>query len=325
MVASGLVAAFMVTPRPDEEALARPDEADVVVAAGPPLSWDPAAIADSTSAQMLSQVFEGLTVLDADVAGPPGAGRDRGRSPTTAAGIEFVLRDGPDLQRRHARSTPRTCAAPGCASSTLSDPARSRACSTTSSVPPPTRAARPRRGRRHPGRRPRLRVEFVASGGLLPGRGGRAHAGRRARGHRRPWPRGPRWTAPSPPAAPTCRPGDVGGGPAARPTRPTGPVRRRSSASASLTDIGGRSEVDVFEDEAVDWTRISPDDAAWIRYDRELGPQLRAGDDMVVEFLGFDTTEPALRRPRRPTGRGHGRGLAAPGRRCDGADARPRR
>ena len=59
-----------------------------------------------------------------------------------------------------------------------------------------------------------------------------------------------------------------------------------------LTDLGDRSEVDVFEDEAADWTRISTDDAAWIRYDAELGPQLRFGEEMVVEFLGFDTTSP---------------------------------
>jgi peptide/nickel transport system substrate-binding protein/oligopeptide transport system substrate-binding protein len=64
-----------------------------------------------------------------------------------------------------------------------------------------------------------------------------------------------------------------------------------------LTDIGGRSEVDVFEDEAVDWTAILPDDASWIRYDQRLGPQLREGDDLVVELLGFDTTQPPFDDP----------------------------
>ena len=59
-----------------------------------------------------------------------------------------------------------------------------------------------------------------------------------------------------------------------------------------LTDIGGRSEVDVFEDEAVDWTPIFPADASWIRYDQRLGPQLREGDDLVLELLGFDTSRP---------------------------------
>jgi ABC-type oligopeptide transport system substrate-binding subunit len=67
------------------------------------------------------------------------------------------------------------------------------------------------------------------------------------------------------------------------------PPTRRVSV---LTDLGGRSEVDVFEDRAVDWTRISPFDAAWIRYDPQLGPQLRRSDEMVVEYLGFDASRP---------------------------------
>jgi oligopeptide transport system substrate-binding protein len=57
-----------------------------------------------------------------------------------------------------------------------------------------------------------------------------------------------------------------------------------------VTDDGGRSNVDIFEDGAVDWTRISPFDASWIRYDRYLGPQLRHTEEMAVDFLGFDTT-----------------------------------
>ena len=36
----------------------------------------------------------------------------------------------------------------------------------------------------------------------------------------------------------------------------------------------------------------SPDDASWIRYDQRLGPQLREGDDLVLELLGFDTSRP---------------------------------
>jgi len=65
MIAAGLFAAIMVTPEPDEDALVRPESADLVVAGGAPLSWDPAIISDAVSAQLLSQVFEGLTVLDA--------------------------------------------------------------------------------------------------------------------------------------------------------------------------------------------------------------------------------------------------------------------
>jgi oligopeptide transport system substrate-binding protein len=68
-----------------------------------------------------------------------------------------------------------------------------------------------------------------------------------------------------------------------------------------ITDDGGRSNVDVFEDGAVDWTRIGENDASWIRYDRNLGPQLRHAEEMAVRYLGFDTTtspfdDPAVRR-----------------------------
>ncbi len=64
-----------------------------------------------------------------------------------------------------------------------------------------------------------------------------------------------------------------------------------------VTDDGGRSNVDVFEDGAVDWTDIAPADATWIRYDRQLGPQLRHTAEMAVDYLGFDTTEPPFDDP----------------------------
>ena len=59
----------------------------------------------------------------------------------------------------------------------------------------------------------------------------------------------------------------------------------------------GRSSVDIFEDEAVDWTRLARNDASWIRYDRYLGPQLRHTDEMAVQLLGFDALEPPFDDP----------------------------
>ena len=93
MVGAGIFAAVMVTPGPDEEALPRPADADVVVAGAAPLSWDPAAISDSSSAQLLSQVFEGLTVLDATSTLRPALAEsweveDEGRR------VVFTLREG---------------------------------------------------------------------------------------------------------------------------------------------------------------------------------------------------------------------------------------
>jgi oligopeptide transport system substrate-binding protein len=64
------------------------------------------------------------------------------------------------------------------------------------------------------------------------------------------------------------------------------------SSVTIVTDDGGRSAVDVFDDGAVDWTRVAGADASWIRYDRYLGPQLRHTDEMAVDLLGFDATEP---------------------------------
>jgi oligopeptide transport system substrate-binding protein len=59
-----------------------------------------------------------------------------------------------------------------------------------------------------------------------------------------------------------------------------------------LDDLGGRSPVEAFQDEVVDWTRIGPSDAPWLRYEWSLGPQLRRADDLAVDFLGFDTARP---------------------------------
>jgi ABC-type transport system substrate-binding protein len=48
-----------------------PPGAALTIAGSAPSSWDPARIADAGSASMLSQVFEGLTALDADNAVQP--------------------------------------------------------------------------------------------------------------------------------------------------------------------------------------------------------------------------------------------------------------
>ena len=78
-----------------------------------------------------------------------------------------------------------------------------------------------------------------------------------------------------------------------------------------LTDIGGRSPVDVYEDRSVDWIPISDADAAWIRFDSELGPDLRRSDEMTVDFLGFDTTRPPFDDARVRRAVGHGCRLAS--------------
>ncbi len=290
MVGAGIFAAVMVTPGPDEEALPRPADADVVVAGAAPLSWDPAAISDSRSAQLLSQVFEGLTVLDATSTLRPALAEsweveDEGRR------VVFTLREGltfsdgsaldaADVRRSWlrvldpARPSPLASllddvegAAAYARGEGLADAVGLHADGLTLSVDLarpasyfPAVAAVPSLAVvpetiDELARGPRRDMVFPASGAYVPAGGELGELRLRANDAY--------WAGP--------------------------PSMERISV---VTDLGGRSEVDVFEDGAVDWTRISPFDAAWIRYDQVLGPQLRHADEMVVEYLGFDTSRP---------------------------------
>ncbi len=295
MVGAGIFAAVMVTPRPDEEALPRPADVDVVVAGAAPLSWDPAAISDSESAQLLSQVFEGLTVLDATSTLRPALAaswevEDEGRR------VVFTLREGltfsdgspldaADVRRSWLRVL--DPARPSPLASLLDDvkgasayargegPADAvglhadgrtlsvdlaRAASYFPAVAAVPSLAVVPESIDELARGPRRDMSFAASGAYVPVGGEPGELWLRANDAY--------WAGP--------------------------PSMERISV---VTDLGGRSEVDVFEDGAVDWIRISPLDAAWIRYDQVLGPQLRHADEMVVEYLGFDTSRPPFDDP----------------------------
>lgn len=294
-VAVGLFAAWTVTPGPDEEALARPAGADVVVSGGAPLSWDPAAIADGTSAQVLAQLYEGLTALDAESRLQPALARDW-RVEADGMRMVFELRegltfsDGSELDAEDVRRSWLRVIDPGSPSplaSLLDDVAGAtayargevdaeavglRADGRTLTVefehPAayfPAMASSPTLAVVPPGveaqaRGPREGRTFISSGAYVPLEQelGKVLLERNER----------YWAGP----APTAR-------------------------IAIITDDGGRSAVDVFEDEATDWTRVFPSDASWMRYDRYLGPQLRQTDEMSVALLGFDTTEPPFDDP----------------------------
>jgi oligopeptide transport system substrate-binding protein len=296
LVAVGLFAAWTVTPGPDEEALARPANADVVIAGGSPLSWDPAVIADGTSAQVLAQVYEGLTVLDADSRVRP-ALAESWRLEDDGRRLVFELRDGlafsdgspltaEDVRRSWLRVIDPV--APSPFSSLLDDvrgaaayargegsaeavglQADGRTLSVEFVRPAsyfPAVAAVPTLAVVPPGieasaRGPQDGIELVASGSYVPLEQGSGRI--RLQGNDRYWAGAP-------------------------------PIDRISI----VTDDGGRSSVDVFEDGAVDWTDISPADATWIRYDRDLGPQLRHTEELAVQYLGFDTTEAPFDDPR---------------------------
>jgi oligopeptide transport system substrate-binding protein len=59
-----------------------------------------------------------------------------------------------------------------------------------------------------------------------------------------------------------------------------------------LTSIGGKSPVDEYEAGHLDYTPISVYDASWIASDSTLGPDLRIEPSPSVEFYGFDTSKP---------------------------------
>ena len=317
--AVGLFAAWTVTPAPDEEALARPDDSDVVLAGGAPLSWDPATISDGISAQVLAQVYEGLTVLDAESRVQP-ALAESWRVEEDGRRLVFELREGltfsdgsalaaEDVRRSWLRVI--DPGSPSPLSSLLDDVAGAadyaagagsaddvglRAEGRTLTVeferPAsyfPAVAASPTLAIVPPAiEQQSLGIDddpFVASGAYVLSE--RGTEGLRLERNERYW-----------------------GGPA--------PI----SDISLVTDAGGRSSVDIFEDDAVDWTRIAPSDASWIRYDRYLGPQLRHTDEMAVQMLGFDAAEPPFDdvRARRAVAMAiDWRGLAA----LDGADGAP--
>jgi oligopeptide transport system substrate-binding protein len=60
----------------------------------------------------------------------------------------------------------------------------------------------------------------------------------------------------------------------------------------AITDLGGASAVEAFEDGDIDYTSVGGADADWIAYDPRLGPQLREVASLSTDYYGFDATRP---------------------------------
>ena len=60
----------------------------------------------------------------------------------------------------------------------------------------------------------------------------------------------------------------------------------------AVSDLGGASAVEAFEDGTIDYTPIGGADADWIAYDPVLGPQLREVGSLSTDYYGFDATTP---------------------------------
>jgi ABC-type oligopeptide transport system substrate-binding subunit len=59
-----------------------------------------------------------------------------------------------------------------------------------------------------------------------------------------------------------------------------------------VLDTNGQDPIDLFEAGQLDYTPLTSFEAAWARFDRGLGPQLRQTADLDIQFYGFDTRRP---------------------------------
>jgi oligopeptide transport system substrate-binding protein len=281
-VLAGLVAttALIATPGVAAERSAR-------VLMGEPATLDPAAAVDAGSAAVIAQLFEGLTAIDPTRTPRPALAerwelRDGGRT------VVFTLRDGllfsdgsplsaDDVRRSWLRVI--DPAAPSPLASLLYDVEGARAYAA--------------------GRGDAEAVGIRASGSTLEVRLTR-----------------PAGDFPAVAASPTLAvvPPSVGRDATALRPGPefvgSGGYRLAAVATDGLTlkanprywagtpaigeitlvsDIGGRSQVDVFAAGELDWAPIAESDASWIAYDAELGPQLRQWADLLVSYYGFET------------------------------------
>ena len=58
-----------------------------------------------------------------------------------------------------------------------------------------------------------------------------------------------------------------------------------------IGDLGGKSQVEVFEAGGLDYAAIGEYDASWIAYDKTLGPQLLKVPSLSTEYYGFDVRQ----------------------------------
>jgi oligopeptide transport system substrate-binding protein len=59
-----------------------------------------------------------------------------------------------------------------------------------------------------------------------------------------------------------------------------------------VTDLGGRSPVDVFREGLIDYTAVSSFDATWLAYEPTLGRALREVASLGLTYYGFDASRP---------------------------------
>src|SRR5688572_93297 len=275
---------------PGPPAAAQDTNVRLRVASGEPFTWDPALAGDQGTAEVLAQVFEGLTAFDAESRVQP-ALADRWVVDDDGRRIAFHLR--PDL--RYSDGTPIVAADVVASWMRLIDPAS----------PSPLAS---------------LLSDVEGAADYLAGRATRDAVGLDAEGDevivrmRRPATYFLAVTAsPSmavvPPGmhgslAAVDLPANIVVSGAYVPSQTAEGViglqgngnywagMPRIEAIELVTDLGGRSPVSAFIAQELDYTSIASYDASWISYDRSLGPQLRRTDSFSVHYYGFDTAAP---------------------------------
>lgn len=261
-------------------------EVDARIAAGEPFTWDPALAGDSGSANVLAQVFEGLTAFDADSRVQP-ALADAWQSSEDGRQLTFHLRPGIAF----SDGSPITAQDVVDSWFRLIDPVR----------PSPLAS---------------LLADVQGATGYQAGLVAREGVGLRVEGDqvvidlRRPATHFISVTAsPSLAVVPRSMYGQLDTAPPANivasgayiPSIPSASVIRLTGNTRYwagtppldvvelVTDFAGETSVAAFEAGTVDYVGVSSFDASWIAYDADLGPQLRRSDDFTVSYYGFDT------------------------------------
>lgn len=259
---------------------------DVRIAGGDPFTWDPARAGDSGSASVIAQVFEGLTTFDLNNKVQP-ALADSWQTSEDGRQISFHLR--PAI--RYSDGTPITAQDVIDSWLRLIDPAQ----------PSPLFS---------------LLADISGALEYVSGQGDRDAVGLRADGDnvvvdlRRPATYFLSVTgSPSLAVVPrsmygqleTSLPANVVVSGAYVPSLVgSGTIRLTGNPNywagtppldvvELVSDFGGSNAVDAFEAGTVDFVSVSGFDASWIKYHRELGPQLRRDSDFNLTYYGFNT------------------------------------
>ncbi len=260
---------------------------DARIAAGDPFTWDPARAGDSGSANVIAQVFEGLTAFDADSRVQP-ALADSWQAADDGRQITFHLRAGISYSDGSAITAQNVVES----WLRLIDPNQP---SPLASLVADIEGA----------------IDYQAGRVAADGVGLRAQGDQVVVNLRRPATYFLSVTAsPSLAIVPPSMyeklaadpPGDIVVSGAYVPSLSSAGVIRLTgnphywagppalNVVELVTDFGGKSGVAAFEATDVDYTSISSFDASWITYDATLGPQLRRTDNFAVSYYGFNTT-----------------------------------